>query len=81
MLRGIESTEDGRMRYFILDRVIREGLTEKKIFEQRLEKDKAARCVGICRENIPESTNSWYKIPEVGVSMVCCKNSQKVSLV
>lgn len=72
MLRGVESTEDGRMRYF---RVIREGLTEKKIFEQRLEKDEAARCVGICRKNIPESTNSRYKIPEVGVSMVCCKNS------
>lgn len=57
--------------------MVREDLTEKKRFEQRLEEDKAASCVGICGKNIAESGNSWYKSPEVGVRLVVARTAKR----
>lgn len=38
-----------------------EDLTEKKILEQSLEREKEASCVGICGKNILEDTISSIK--------------------
>lgn len=64
----------------VFKRNIKEGLTEKLMFENNLkERNKGGSCADIWGKSIPGGGNSQCKGPEAGACLLCAKNSEEVS--
>ena len=60
--------------------MVKESLTDKAMFELRIQGSKGARHEDIWGKNGPNKRNSKCKDPETGVSMVSLRDSKKASV-